>query len=339
MNKKKSLILAVGLVGLILGSTLLYNVLAKNYEENQDNIIEQNQLESEEIAAKDVTSKELETKTSDGEVIIDDSKEDDLTSMDSEVSSDTESPSDSTSTSSKEEVVSPTQGASTPNADTTASNQDTTTPNQNATAPSQGTTAPSQGSSAPNQGITSAPEQEETPTKPTIGVTTPTNVPTKAPTSTPAPTATPTPTKTPTKVNTAPDFTVQTYSGNKVSLSSNFGKPIVVNFWASWCGPCKSEMPDFNAIYKEYKDKVVFMMVDMVDGMRETKADGYNYVTSQGFSFPVYYDVNQSAAYAYGITSYPTTYFIDANGNVSTYSKGAMSASTLRNKINQLINE
>ena len=67
-----------------------------------------------------------------------------------------------------------------------------------------------------------------------------------------------------------PDFTVVDEEGNPVSLSDFFGKPIILNFWASWCGPCKSEMPDFEEAYLEYGDVIQFLMVNCTDGSRET---------------------------------------------------------------------
>ena len=151
-------------------------------------------------------------------------------------------------------------------------------------------------------------------------------------------TATPTPTAVPAESNKAEDFTVETYSGSSISLSDYFGKPIVINFWASWCGPCKAEMPAFNNVYNDLKNDVVFLMVDLVDGFRETKETGYNYITGQGFNFPVYYDMNQDAAYNYSVNSVPTTYFIDVNGNISSFHKGAMSESKLRGEIDKILN-
>lgn len=127
----------------------------------------------------------------------------------------------------------------------------------------------------------------------------------------------------------APDFTVYDAQGNEVSLSDFAGKPVVLNFWASWCPPCKGEMPHFNEVYAEEKDNVVFMMVDMVDGQRETQKKGQQYIADQGYDLPVYFDNQQQAAAAYGISSIPTTVFIDKDGNIVTGYQGAIDKDTL----------
>lgn len=131
----------------------------------------------------------------------------------------------------------------------------------------------------------------------------------------------------------APDFTVLDADGNAVKLSDLFGKPIVLNFWASWCPPCKSEMPEFNEVYEEVGEDITFMMVDLADGQRETKEKGAQYVKEQGFSFPVYFDTKQDAANKYGIASIPTTIFIDKDGYIVTGAEGAIDAKTLKKGI------
>lgn len=122
----------------------------------------------------------------------------------------------------------------------------------------------------------------------------------------------------------APDFTVYDAQGKEIRLSDFAGKPIVLNFWASWCPPCKAEMPGFNNVYASVKDDVVFMMVDLVDGQRETQAKGQQYIDEQGFTFPVYFDTQLEAATRYNVMSIPTSYFINADGKVVTKHIGAM---------------
>ena len=133
-----------------------------------------------------------------------------------------------------------------------------------------------------------------------------------------------------------PDFTVYDINGNEVKLSDFFGKPIVVNFWASWCGPCKMEMPDFNEKYLEIGDEVTFLMVNMTDGSRETVDIASAFIAEQGYSFPVFYDTASSAALTYGVYSLPTTFFIDAQGNAIAQATGAIDAATLQKGIDMI---
>ncbi|MBR0598486.1 TlpA family protein disulfide reductase [Sinanaerobacter chloroacetimidivorans] len=134
----------------------------------------------------------------------------------------------------------------------------------------------------------------------------------------------------------APDFTVYDAQGNEVRLSDFKGKPVVLNFWASWCPPCKGEMPHFNEVYADEKDNVVFIMVDMVDGQRETQKKGQQYVGDQGFDLPVYFYNQQQAAATYGISSIPTTVFIDKDGNIVTGYQGAIDKETLLDGIKSI---
>ena len=129
--------------------------------------------------------------------------------------------------------------------------------------------------------------------------------------------------------NLAPNFTVYDLEGNEVNLTDFFGKPIIVNFWASWCGPCKMEMPDFNEAYETYKDEIEFLMVNMTDGSRETVEKASSFITESGYTFPVYYDTDYSAAITYSVSSLPTSYFLNADGELVTYARGAINAAIL----------
>lgn len=132
----------------------------------------------------------------------------------------------------------------------------------------------------------------------------------------------------------AMDFTVYDENGNAVKLSDHFGKPIVLNFWASWCAPCKREMPDFNEKHLEHSGEVQFLMVNLTG--YDTVEDAKAVIEANGYSFPVLYDIDSEAASVYGVTSFPTTYFIDAEGYLIAYAKGAISADTLQEGIDMI---
>lgn len=136
------------------------------------------------------------------------------------------------------------------------------------------------------------------------------------------------------------DFQVHTYEGEYVSLSDivSEGKPVVINFWTTWCGYCKQEMPDFNEVYKEYGDRVNFMMIDVNGGGNDNMEDARAYVESEGFEFPVYYDSDTSAAYAYGLRSFPTTVVINGKGETIYAYPGMMEKQTLISLIETALN-
>ena len=135
---------------------------------------------------------------------------------------------------------------------------------------------------------------------------------------------------------TAPDFTVYDREGNPHKLSDFFGKPIVLNFWASWCSPCKMEMPDFNEKYLEIGEEVQFLMINLTDGYRETVEVAAAFIENQGYNFPVFFDTAYEASNTYGVSSIPTTYFLNAEGKLIAKASGAIDAATLQRGIDMI---
>lgn len=136
----------------------------------------------------------------------------------------------------------------------------------------------------------------------------------------------------------ATDFTVIDAGGDNVKLSDFKGKPVVINFWASWCPPCKSEMPDYNTMFAEYSPKgVVFLMVNMTDGQRETLDTAKKFISQSGYDFTVYFDVNGDAAGKYVGQYIPMSVFIDKDGTIQKSVTGAINKADLKSNIEALI--
>ena len=132
--------------------------------------------------------------------------------------------------------------------------------------------------------------------------------------------------------------TVYTQGGTPVSFTDIAdGRPLVVNFWATWCPYCIDEMPDYQEIYDEYGDHVAFAFVDAVDGQREKVEDGASWLAENGLSLPAYYDTKREAVTAYGASSLPTTVVADANGEILVISPGRIDPDLMRSALDSLL--
>ncbi len=133
--------------------------------------------------------------------------------------------------------------------------------------------------------------------------------------------------------NPAPDFSVKDINGESVSLSDFFGKPIVVNFWGTWCPWCIKEFPEFQKVYEELGKEVQFLMVNYGDTMNDID----EFLTANPeYTFPIYIDFKGVAVDTYQVKGFPTTVFIHSNGEVSDIRSGALSEATLRECIAEI---
>lgn len=136
---------------------------------------------------------------------------------------------------------------------------------------------------------------------------------------------------------TATDFEVLNIEKEIVKLSDKFGKPIVVNAWASWCGPCCAELPDFQNAYNQYSGDVEFIMINMTDGYSETYERTLQFMKENNYTFPVYFDMLGQATNAYQIYSIPRTLFINSSGEIKKDYTGMISETILDAEIKNIL--
>lgn len=137
----------------------------------------------------------------------------------------------------------------------------------------------------------------------------------------------------------APTFTLTDQYGNVHNLEDYRGKTIFLNFWATWCSPCRQEMPDIQKVYEEYgcnKEDLIVLGVAGPNMGREGSVDEIiSFLEDNGYTFPVVFDETGYVFYYYGISAYPTTFMIDVNGNVFGYAQGTLSRDIMDSIIDQ----
>lgn len=135
----------------------------------------------------------------------------------------------------------------------------------------------------------------------------------------------------------APDFTYYDEDGVAAKLSALRGTPVIVNCFASWCGPCRGEMPHFDAAIDEYDGRIRFLMLDINAFGNDKAEDALAMVEELGLTFDVVFDTDGEAAGAYGIRAFPTTLFIASDGELVDTQIGAMTREMLSQGIERLL--
>ncbi|MCB0209077.1 MAG: TlpA family protein disulfide reductase [Anaerolineae bacterium] len=132
----------------------------------------------------------------------------------------------------------------------------------------------------------------------------------------------------------APDFELVSVDGETMRLSDLKGKPVILNFWATWCGPCRSEFPEFQKAAVDNADRLVIL------GINNTSADNPNaipeFLDEMGITFPILLDSDREVVDAYNILGLPTTIFIDDQGVVNEVFTGPLNKAYIESKISEL---
>lgn len=136
--------------------------------------------------------------------------------------------------------------------------------------------------------------------------------------------------------NQASEITVYDENGKEVKLSDFFGRPLVVNFWASWCPPCKREMSVFQNAINQYGDNVTFLMINATDSERETKEAAQQFLSTNDYHMNVLYDLDGSAEQTYQLLYLPRTLVIDENGTIVQDHVGELSETELQQMIEKI---
>lgn len=132
----------------------------------------------------------------------------------------------------------------------------------------------------------------------------------------------------------APGFTLALLEGGNFQLGAYKGKPVLINFFASWCLPCREEMPAIERIVQEYRPKgVVFLGISTDD----TEANARDFIRKYGVTFPIGIDSTAGIQNSYGLYGIPTTYFVDKQGMVNYLHSGNVTEELLRHELDKLL--
>lgn len=133
----------------------------------------------------------------------------------------------------------------------------------------------------------------------------------------------------------APDFTLEDIDGNQVSLSDFAGKPVLINFWASWCPPCRVEMPELQRVYKAQQDSgFAILAVNLL--YQDNLDDVYDFFRQTKISFPTLLDEHGTVAATYRVGSLPTSVFVDTGGRIHLIQVGPMTQTFVESVLQEI---
>ncbi len=137
----------------------------------------------------------------------------------------------------------------------------------------------------------------------------------------------------------APDFQLETFTGDEYTLSELRGMPVLINFWASWCPPCRSEMPAIQRVYDEFQDQG-FVVLAVNSTHQDNLGDAITFAQIRKLTFPILLDRDGSVGNLYEVRSLPTTFFVDPQGKIQDVVVGGpMAEALLRIRVQQLLEQ
>lgn len=133
----------------------------------------------------------------------------------------------------------------------------------------------------------------------------------------------------------APDFSLETLDGETVRLSDYAGKPVLINFWATWCGPCRAEIPSLESASRQFENRAVILGVNV----QESPTLVAPFVAELDMTYPVALDANASVALVYRVRAFPTSFFVDAHGVIVQIEAGAIGDALILKRLGDLVGD
>lgn len=134
-----------------------------------------------------------------------------------------------------------------------------------------------------------------------------------------------------------PDFKITSPDGRELLISSFSGKPLLIVEWASWCPDCRNQLPIIQKMYEKYGDQVHFVLINLIEPEKETTETADRYITQGEYTFPYYYDMDQSAADALQVQTIPSMYFVDKQGQIKNVLVKHTPEDTLEKELKELL--